>query len=137
MKNVLSFSDYDPELEYKSETRREMNLNRVRRSREYKELIKKGFKEITSEQQELNSTMKFQRVRYKEKDKGHDFPFYTIHPSGTVRRYNPPKSPEVPEGSGNDLIVFDKPFYKPKDYIKGIQYLLDYLDRKEDRDDYK
>ena len=123
MKNVLSFSDYDPELEYKSDTRREMNLNRVRRSREYKELIKKGFKELTSEQQELNSTMKFQRVRFKEKDKGHDFPFYTIHPSGTVRRYNPPKSPEVPEGSGN--------------YIKGIQYLLDYLDRKEDRGDYK
>jgi len=58
MKNVLSFSDYDPELEYKSDTRREMNLNRVRRSREYKELIKKGFKELTSEQQELNSTMK-------------------------------------------------------------------------------
>jgi hypothetical protein len=137
MKNILSFSDYDPEDEYRSETRRELNLGPIRRSPEYRKLRDMGFAEVTSEQQELNSTMKFQRKRDKEKDKGHDYPFYTIHPSGTVRRYNPPRSPEVPEGSGNDIKVFKKPFVKSRDYLRGLRYLISYLERKEERGDYK
>jgi hypothetical protein len=137
MKNILSFSNYDPEDEYRSETRREINLGPVRRSLPYKELIRKGFAELTSDQQELNSTMKFQRMRDKEKDKGHDYPFYTIHPSGTVRRYNPPREEETPEGSGNEIKQFDKPFIRAKDYVKGLRYLIGYLKRKEEKGDYK
>lgn len=137
MKNVLSFSDYDPADEYKSELRRDINLNAARRSPAYKELLRMGFEEITSDQQELNNTLKFIRTRRHAKDKGHDFPFYTIHPSGTVRRYNPPKSAEQPEGSGNDIKKFTKPFVRGRDYIKGIKYLIGYLERKEERGDYK
>jgi hypothetical protein len=137
VKNILSFSDYDPADEYKAELRRDLNLNVIRRSPEYKELIRMGFEEETSDQQELNNTLKFIRTRRAERDRGHDFPFYTIHPSGTVRRYNPPKSKEFPEGSGNDIKVFKKPFVKGRDYIKGLKYLIGYLKRKESKGDFK
>lgn len=137
MKNVLSFSDYDPTDEYKADLRRDINLNVVRRSPYYKELIRMGFEEVTSDQQDLNNTMKFIRIRRTAKDRGHDLPFYTIHPTGTVRRYNPPKSEEQPEGSGNDIKTFEKPFVRNRDYIKGIKYLIGYLKRKEERGDFK
>jgi hypothetical protein len=137
MKNILSFSNYDPTEEYMADTRREINLNPARRSKEYKDLIKMGFEEITSDQQKLNSTLKFQRSLGREKDKGHDFPFYTIHPSGNVRRYNPPREEEVPEGSGNDIKRFKKPFFRGRDYVKAIRYLIGYLKRKEEKGDYK
>lgn len=137
MKNLISFSNYEPDEEYKSDSRREMNLNPVRRSAEFKELLRMGFEEVTSDQQELNSTLKFVRVKNKEKDRGHDYPFYTIHPTGTVRRYNPPRGEEVPEGSGNEIKVFPKPFIRWKDYIKALRYLIKYLERKEERGDFK
>ena len=115
MENLLNFKDYEPAEEYKSESRRSLNLDSVRGSKEYKRIIKLGFEEETSHQQEINNTMKFIRTKQKQKEKGHDDVFYTIHPTGTVRRYNPIKSEEIPQGSGNDIKKFIEPFEKPKE----------------------
>lgn len=137
MKNLLTFKKYSPELEYKTETRREINLDRVRQTRAYKRILELGFKEDTSHQQELNNTLKFVRTRKKQRETGHGDVFYTIHPSGTVRRYNPLKSPEVPEGSGNDIKKFAKPFWSGQDYVKALNYLWQYLKRKEQNKDFR
>lgn len=137
MENLLSFKDYEPTEEYKSESRRSLNLDSVRRTKEYKRIIKLGFEEETSHQQEINNTIKFVRSKHKQKEKGHDDVFYTIHPTGTVRRYNPIKSEDVPQGNGNDIKKFIEPFEKPKDYIKGLNYLWQYLKRKEANKDFR
>jgi hypothetical protein len=137
VKNLLSFKNYKPEKEYKSKTRREIDLDSVRRSPDYRRIINLGFKEDTSHQQELNNTLKFVRTRKKQSEKGHDDVFYTIHPTGTVRRYNPVKGDETPEGSGNDIKKFDKPFKGAKDYIKALNYLWQYLLRKQERKDFR
>ena len=137
MENLLNFKDYEPAEEYKSESRRSLNLDSVRGSKEYKRIIKLGFEEETSHQQEINNTMKFIRTKQKQKEKGHDDVFYTIHPTGTVRRYNPIKSEEIPQGSGNDIKKFIEPFEKPRDYIKGLNYLWQYLKRKEANKDFR
>ena len=63
--------------------------------------------------------------------------FYTVHPSGIIRRYNPDKSKEIPQGSGNDLINFGKPFRSSREYAKGLKYLKSYIERKEERKDYR
>jgi hypothetical protein len=137
MKNILNFREYKPNLEYKKELRREINLDTVRKSKDYTKLLSLGFEEKTSHQQELNNTLKFIRVKHKQREIGHDDVFYTIHPSGTIRRYNPIKSEDVPEGNGNDIKKFKDPFRTSKDYIKGIKFLYEYLKRKEDRGDYR
>ena len=137
MENLLNFKDYEPAEEYKSESRRSLNLDSVRRSKEYKRIIKLGFDEETSHQQEINNTLKFIRSKHKQTEKDHDDVFYTIHPTGTVRRYNPIKSEEIPQGSGNDIKKFIEPFEKPKDYIKGLNYLWQYLKRKEANKDFR
>lgn len=136
MKNLLSFKKYNPELEYKVETRRELDMEDVRNSPEYRNVLSLGFKDVTSHQQDLNNTIKFVRSRKKQKERGHDDVFYTIHPSGIIRRYNPIKSDETPEGNGNDLIRF-KPFRTEKDYRKGLKYLREYLVRKEEKGDFR
>ena len=137
MKNLLTFKKYDPSKEYKVDTRRDLNLDKIRSTPAYRNIIKLGFKEETSHQQELNNTLKFTRVREKQKEKDHDPVFYTIHPSGTVRRYNPIKSDEIPEGSGNDLKKFNRPFRTYRDYIRGLDYLWQYLKRKEEKKDFR
>jgi len=136
VKNILNFKRYDPENEYKEDYRREINLGVVKKSKPYKALIAMGFKDVTSHQQELNNTIKFIRTDNIEKEPGHDTPFYTIHPSGTIRRYNPIKGEETPEGSGNDLKKF-RPFLNAKDYLKGVKWLKAYLTRKETRGDFR
>ncbi len=137
MKHVLSFKKYDPNKEYKTETRRKINLDRVRKTRSYRMVMDLGFKEDTSDQQALNNTMKFVRSKEKQKEPGHDKVFYTIHPSGTVRRYNPIKGKEVPEGHGNDIKKFPMPFKKSTDYTKALNYLWQYLKRKEEKGDFR
>jgi hypothetical protein len=137
MKNLLNFKSYSAEYEYKTEYRREIELDRVRKSREYRRLLALGFDEDTSHQQEINNTMKFVRNVKKQKELGHGDVFYTIHPSGTVRRYNPIKSKEVKEGNGNDIKKFSTPFKSAKDYAKGLNFLWQYLKRKEARGDYR
>jgi hypothetical protein len=136
VKNLLSFKKYNPELEYKVETRRELDMEDVRNSPEYRNVLSLGFKDVTSHQQDLNNTIKFVRSRKKQKERGHDDVFYTVHPSGIIRRYNPIKSDETPEGNGNDLIRF-KPFRTEKDYRKGLKYLREYLVRKEEKGDFR
>lgn len=137
MKHVVDFEEYDPADEYKSDSRRSINLDRIRKSIEYKRIIEMGFEEETSHQQELNNTMKFIRKKQKQREKGHDDVFYTIHPTGTVRRYNPIRSEETPEGSGNDIKKFLEPFKNIADYKKGLNYLWQYLKRKEAKGDYR
>lgn len=137
MKNLKSYKDYNPVEEYKKDERREINLETLRKSKEYKSIIKLGFSETTSHQQELNNTLKFERKRERQKEKGKDKVFYTIHPSGIVRRYNPDKSKEIPQGSGNDLINFGAPFRTSREYKKGLRYLKSYIERKEERKDFR
>ncbi len=137
MKNIKSYKDYNPEGEYKKSSRRDLDLEMLRKSKEYKSIIKLGFSETTSHQQELNNTIKFERKREKQKEKGKSKPFYTIHPSGIVRRYNPDKSEDIQQGSGNDLINFGAPFRSHREYKKGLKYLKSYIERKEDRKDYR
>lgn len=122
---------YDPMEEYQPETRRRINLDSIRETPEYKRIIDLGFIEDTSYQQSLNNTIKFTREEEIQPEKGMSKVFYTIHPTGTVRRYNPERSKEIPEGSGNDIKVFNKPFERPRDYIKALRYLFQYLRRKE------
>lgn len=137
LKHLLEFEKYDPRLEYKVETRRELSLDNIRRSKEYRNILDLGFEEDHSHQQALNNTLKFVRVKNKQKEKGHGDVFYTIHPSGIVRRYNPEKSDEVPEGGGNDIRRFPRPFKTLKDYNKALQYLFNYLRRKELRKNFR
>lgn len=140
MKHLLEFKKFkDPQEVYREENRSPINLDAVRRTKEYRKILSLGFKEDTSHQQELNNTMKFVRTKHKQKDPGYDDVFYTIHPTGIVRRYNPPKTKEgdVPEGSGNDLIRFPSKFKRSRDYKKGLKYLAGYLERKKDRGDYR
>jgi hypothetical protein len=83
--------------------------------------------------------MKFVRIKNKQKEAGYDDVFYTIHPTGIVRRYNPvkDKSGEVQEGSGNDLKKFPGKFVRSRDYKKAMIYLYEYLLRKQKRGDYR
>jgi hypothetical protein len=134
---LLEFEKYDPRKEYLSDERRELNLDKVRRSKEYRTLLHMGFSEDTSHQQSLNNTIKFVRKKNKQKESGHDDVFYTIHPSGIVRRYNPIKSKETPEGQGNDIKKYPKPFTNSNAYLKALRYLITYLKRKEERGDYR
>lgn len=140
MKYLFEFKKFkDPQEPYKEESRKTINLDSVRRTKEYRKIISLGFKEDTSHQQELNSTMKFIRTKNKQKEAGHGDVFYTIHPTGIVRRYNPvkDKSGGVQEGSGNDLIKFPSKFVRSRDYKKALSYLHDYLLRKQERGDYR
>lgn len=137
MEYILEFDKYDPKKEYISSERRSLNLSRLRRTKEYRTLLKMGFVEDSSHQQELNNTLKFKRTRKKENQLGHDDVFYTIHPTGIVRRYNPMKSEETPEGFGNDIKNFFSPFKNSVDYIKALRYLISYLRRKEQRGDFR
>ena len=121
----------------KEENRKPINLDAVRRTKEYRSLLALGFKEDTSHQQELNNTLKFVRTANKQKEKGHTDVFYTIHPTGLVRRYNPVKSEDVPEGNGNIIKKFDKRFTKTTEYTKALNYLWQYLKRKEEKGDYR
>lgn len=129
--NKKESDEYDPSEEYQPETRKRINLDLVRRTPEYKRIIDLGFIDVTSHQQELNNTLKFTREDDIQPEKGMDKVFYTIHPTGIVRRYNPKKSKEIPEGSGNDIKVFAEPFERPRDYKKSLRYLFQYLRRKE------
>ena len=140
MKHLFEYEKFkDPQKVYKEENRKELDLDEVRRSKEFRKILDLGFKDDTSDQQELNSTIKLIRTKNKQKEAGHGDVFYTIHPTGSVRRYNPEKSKDgdVQEGSGNDLIKFPRPFTKPKDYKKALVYLYNYLKRKEDRGDFR
>ena len=140
MKHLFEFKKFkDPQAPYKEESRKTINLDAVRRTKEYRKIISLGFKEDTSRQQELNSTMKFVRTKNKQREPGHDDVFYTIHPTGIVRRYNPvkDKSGEVQEGSGNDLKRFPGKFVRSRDYKKAMTYLYEYLLRKQERGDFR
>lgn len=137
MKNILSFKKYDPEKEYKKESRREINLDSLRKTKAFSRILELGFAEETSHQQELNNTIKFVRKRNKKSEPGHGDVFYTIHPSGTVRRYNPIKSEEIPEGDGNDIKKFPAPFKSGREYVKALNYLWQYLKRKESQKNYR
>jgi hypothetical protein len=134
---LLEFEKYDPRKEYLSDERREINLDRVRRSKEYRTLLTMGFIEDTSHQQSLNNTLKFTRQKNKQREKGKDDVFYTIHPSGIVRRYNPVKSEEIPQGEGNDIKRYPKPFANSNSYLKALRYLIAYLERKEEKGDFR
>lgn len=141
MKHLLEYSKYTPESEYMSDSRRELNLDLVRKLPEYEMVLDLGFKDVTSHQQELNNTLKFTRTTDVQREKGHGKVFYTIHPTGIVRRYNPVKKRDNPseldEGNGNDIRNFGKPFKKVTDYAKGLKYLWQYLKRKEEKGDYR
>ncbi len=141
MNHILEYEKYDPEKEYSSETRREVNLDTVRKLVDYERLIDLGFKEVTSHQQELNNTLKFTRNDNVQKERGHGKVFYTVHPTGKVRRYNPVRNKENPneidQGNGNVIKDFMKPFKKATDYSKGLRYLWQYIKRKEEKEDYR
>lgn len=137
LKNEFDHGDYKPSDEYQEELRRNINLDSIRKSKEYRNIIDLGFRDDTSHQQELNNTLKFVRTKETDKEFGKDPVFYTIHPTGVVRRYNPTKGEEIPQGSGNDIKVFNKPFFRGKDYARGLKYLFHYLRRKETRGDYR
>ena len=62
MKFLLEYEKYSPEEEYKSDSRRSLNLDLVRKTVDYKRLIELGLKEDTSHQQEINNTLKFVRT---------------------------------------------------------------------------
>ena len=110
MRFLLEYEKYDPRDEYDAETRRELSLEKIRKTKDYRRIIDLGFKEVHSHQQDLNNTLKFVRTKNKESEKGHGDVFYTVHPSGIVRRYNPEKSHEIPQGGGNDIRRFPRPF---------------------------
>lgn len=139
MIHLFEFKEFkDPQEPYREENRRTINLDAVRRTKEYRRILSLGMKEDTSHQQELNNTMRFTRYKNKQKEVGYGDVFYTIHPTGTVRRYNPIKSEDgqVQEGSGNDLKRFN-PFRRSRDYKKAMTYLYEYLKRKQERGDYR
>jgi len=136
MKHLMIFEDYSPRKEYMADSRRDIDLDKVRSMPEYKDIINLGFKEDTSFQQELNNTLKFVRRRHKQSEKGYGEVFYTIHPSGAIRRYNPPSGESTPAGSGNDIYKYTK-FNSEKDYRKGLLFLWQYLRRKENQGNYR
>jgi len=115
-----------------------MDLDEVKRSKEYRKIIRLGFKEVSSDQQGLNSTLKFVRTKNKQREKGFGDVFYTIHPTGSVRRYNPKKTKDgtMVEGSGNPIKKFPA-FKTPKSYKKALDYLYEYLLRKQERGDFR
>lgn len=145
MKNLLYFQqlfegkkEESPQEPYQEENRKEIDLSEVRKSKEYRKIINLGFKEITSDQQELNNTLKFERKKQGASEKGYGKVFYTIHPTGKVRRYKPEKNKEgiMDEGNGNVLKSF--PALKTyKSYKRPLEYLYQYLVRKEERGDLK
>jgi hypothetical protein len=140
LKHLFEFKKFkEPQEMYKEENRRPINIDAVRRTKEYRSLLALGFKEDTSHQQELNNTMKFVRTKNKQKEDGHGDVFYTIHPTGTVRRYNPEKTKdgEIQEGSGNDIKKFPGKFVRSRDYKKAMIYLKEYLERKQERGDFR
>jgi hypothetical protein len=137
MNFLLEYEKYDPREEYTVDSRRELSLDKIRKTKDYRSVIDLGFREVRSHQQDLNNTLKFVRTKNKEAEKGHDDVFYTIHPTGIVRRYNPPISDEIPQGSGNDIRRFPKPFSSIREYSKALKYLFNYLRRKEMRGDYR
>ncbi len=136
MKSLIEFEDYDPRSEYIEDERRDLDLDWIRGTEEYRDIIELGFKDITSDQQELNNTLKFQRKKQPDVE-GYDKVFYTIHPTGTVRRYNPIESEETPQGQGNTIRTFPKPFSSSREYKKALRYLFNYLRRKELKKDYR
>jgi hypothetical protein len=136
MINLFEFDKYDPRSEYLEDERRSIDLNKIRKSDAYQDIIDLGFSDETSDQQELNNTLKFKRKNQPEV-RGYDDVFYTIHPTGVVRRYNPIKSDEIPEGQGNTIRTFPSPFRNSKEYKKALRYLFNYLRRKELRKDYR
>lgn len=136
MRYLRIFEKYSPFKEYKADTRRNLDLEKVRAMQEYRDILDLGFKEETSFQQELNNTIKFVRSRHKQNQSGFGEVFYTIHPSGSIRRYNPPKSEETPAGSGNVLFKYPK-FKNEEDYRKAFLFLWQYLRRKENLGDFR
>lgn len=136
MRSIVEFEDYDPRSEYIEDERRNLDLDWIRGTKEYQQIIDLGFEDITSDQQELNNTLKFQRKKQPDIE-GYDKVFYTIHPTGTVRRYNPVESDEIPQGQGNTIRTFPKPFNTSRDYKKAFRYLHNYLRRKELKKDFR
>lgn len=140
MRSLVSYRDYDPRSEYYEETRREINLDNIRKSSEYLDIIGLGFEDTTSHQQEINNTLKFQRKNQPELE-GYGDVFYTVHPTGSVRRYNPAtgdlKDSEFPEGQGNSIRSYPFPFRNSLEYKKALRYLFNYLRRKELRGDFR
>jgi hypothetical protein len=136
MINLFEFDKYDPRSEYLEDERRSIDLDNIRKSDAYRDIIDLGFAEETSDQQELNNTLKFRRKKQPEV-KGYADVFYTIHPTGVVRRYNPIESSETPEGQGNTIRNYPRPFRNSKEYKKALRYLFNYLRRKELREDYR
>lgn len=140
MKSVISYRDYDPKSEYQEETRREINLENIRKSSEYADIIDLGFEDLTSHQQEINNTLKFQR-KNQPHEEGYGDVFYTVHPSGSIRRYNPAiedeQDSEFPEGQGNPIRSYPSPFRNSMEYKKALRYLFNYLRRKELRNNFR
>lgn len=139
MKSLLEYRKYDPKNEYQEDTRREVDLDRIRRGQEYRDILELGFEEVTSHQQEINNTIKFQRKNQPEVE-GFGEVFYTIHPTGVVRRYNPRedrKNDETPQGEGNTIRTYPSPFRNSREYKKALRYLFNYIRRKELRGDYR
>lgn len=136
MKILLEFEKYDPRDEYLADERRSIDLDRIRKSQEYGDIIDLGFEDLTSHQQELNNTLKFQRKSQPEK-KGYAEVFYTVHPTGNVRRYNPTDDNELVQGQGNTIRRYPDAFRNSKEYLKALRYLFNYLRRKELKQDYR
>lgn len=136
MKTILEFEDYDPRSEYIEDERRELDLDWIRGTKEYRQILDLGFEDITSDQQELNNTLKLQRKKQPDIE-GYSKVFYTIHPTGTVRRYNPVDSDEIPQGQGNTIRNYPRPFRDSREYRKALRYLFNYLRRKELKKDYR
>lgn len=136
MINLFEFDDFSKLKEYKADTRREINLEVVRNLPEYEELLRMGVSDETSGQQEINNTLKLV-PGWQRKEKGHQKVFYTVHPTGIVRRYNPPRENEDLEGSGNDIKVFPDKFRTARDYRKALKYLIKYFKEKIKRGDYR
>jgi len=139
MSQIKSYKDYEPREEYLEDNRRDIDLDKIRKGIEYLDILDLGFDDITSHQQELNNTLKFQRKSQPDVD-GYGDVFYTIHPTGVVRRYNPVEvrgSEETPEGQGNPIRTYPGPFRNSTEYKKGLRYLFNYLRRKELRGNYR
>ncbi|NBV27571.1 hypothetical protein EBS02_00915 [bacterium] len=137
MRFLLEYEDYDPREEYLSDTRRHLHLDSIRKSDIYQKILDLGFIEEHSYQQSLNNTLKFFRPEQDSLEPGEEKIFYTIHPTGIVRRYNPKIDDVVPEGFGNEIKKFPGPFTKTSDYIKALNYLYYYLRRKEMRGNFR
>jgi hypothetical protein len=81
LKHLFEYKKFEPQEMYKEENRKPINIDAVRRTKEYRKLLSLGFKDDTSHQQELNNTLKFVRTKHKQKEIGYDDVFYTIHPT--------------------------------------------------------